>query len=182
MLMAFMQLQSIQCVVCSIQCLPRNVLLCGNTNRREIEIMTMTDTNKDGWLCRYTGRPDRSPSAGVSAASTPGEDFFARRRCKHPSDPEKMLHLLNPTSLPNYKNINVNTNWQLSNIPVIETMQNMARIECHILTRFEKRFELVASLEWATDLHANEICPRWSVEKPVARLSEGKRKTEEKLK
>ena len=73
--------------------------------------------------------------------------FFARRRCKHPSDPEKMLHLLNPTSLPNYKNINVNTNWQLSNIPVIETMQNMARIECHILTRFEKRFELVASLE-----------------------------------
>ena len=65
---------------------------------------------------------------------------------------------------------------------VTETMQNMARIECHILTRFEKRFELVASLEWATDLHANEICPRWSVEKPVARLSEGKRKTEEKLK
>ena len=148
------------------------------------------DGYKQGWMIMQVHRPAWPIALGRSLRSFHARRrffcqekiFFARRRCKHPSDPEKMLHLLNPTSLPNYKNINVNTNWQLSNIPVIETMQNMARIECHILTRFEKRFELVASLEWATDLHANEICPRWSVEKPVARLSEGKRKTEEKLK
>ena len=54
--------------------------------------MTMMDLNKDGWLCGYTGRPDRSPPAQVSAAAC--FELRASRRCKHACDAEKMLKLI----------------------------------------------------------------------------------------